>query len=496
MIRDSSDERKRLRNGDSMKVLWLCNIMLPVVAEHFQRESSNKEGWLSGLLTAVLSHGDSNGIELAVAFPVAERLSYSAEAAGSDTVDAADRKNVREHHDGTEACGHRSRSRGICIPCGETYFTAYDFVEDTTRPDLYDPTLEQELREICEDFAPDVVHCFGTEYPHTLAMCRAFPRKDRILIGIQGLCAVYAQCYFADLPEAVVNSVTFRDLVKKDTLKLQQEKFVRRGEMEIEAIRLAGNVTGRTAWDRYYTGEWHPGVNYYPMNETLRSNFYTGQWNRKQCIPHSIFLSQGDYPIKGLHYMLLAMPRILKQFPDTEVYVAGNSLTAYGTLKEKLKISAYGRYLRKLLKEEHLENKVHFLGRLSAQQMKEQYLKSHLFVCPSSIENSPNSLGEAMLLGMPCVSAEVGGIASIFTGGEDGVLYPGFKIKNNDCDCKNEALENISKSLADACVQIWSDLVKEQDYCINARKHAKKNHNPEQNYKKMVEIYAKICNGV
>ena len=169
-----------------MKVLWLCNIMLPAVAEHFHRESSNKEGWLSGLLTAVLSHGDSNGIELAVAFPVAERLSYSAEAAGSGTVDAADRKNVREHHDGTEACGHRSRLRGICIPCGETYFTAYDFVEDTTRPDLYDPALEQELREICEDFAPDVVHCFGTEYPHTLAMCRAFPRKDRILVGIQG----------------------------------------------------------------------------------------------------------------------------------------------------------------------------------------------------------------------------------------------------------------------------------------------------------------------
>ena len=194
--------------------------------------------------------------------------------------------------------------------------------------------------------------------------------------------------------------------------------------------------------------------------------------------------------------MLLAMPRILKQFPDTEVYVAGNSLTAYGTLKEKLKISAYGRYLRKLLKEGHLENKVHFLGRLSAQQMKEQYLKSHLFVCPSSIENSPNSLGEAMLLGMPCVSAEVGGISSIFTGGEDGTLYPGFEIKNNNCDCKNEALENISKSLADACIQMWSDPVKEQDYCINARKHAEKNHNPEQNYKKMVEIYAKICNGV
>ena len=73
-----------------MKVLWLCNIMLPAVAEHFHRESSNKEGWLSGLLTAVLSQGDSNGIELAVAFPVAERLSYRLQVTGTGTVNAAD----------------------------------------------------------------------------------------------------------------------------------------------------------------------------------------------------------------------------------------------------------------------------------------------------------------------------------------------------------------------------------------------------------------------
>ena len=31
-----------------MKVLWVCNIMLPVIAEALHREASNKEGWLSG----------------------------------------------------------------------------------------------------------------------------------------------------------------------------------------------------------------------------------------------------------------------------------------------------------------------------------------------------------------------------------------------------------------------------------------------------------------
>ena len=37
-----------------MRVLWVCNIMLPVIAEALHREASNKEGWLSGLLSHTL----------------------------------------------------------------------------------------------------------------------------------------------------------------------------------------------------------------------------------------------------------------------------------------------------------------------------------------------------------------------------------------------------------------------------------------------------------
>lgn len=66
------------------------------------------------------------------------------------------------------------------------------------------------------------------------------------------------------------------------------------------------------------------------------------------------------------------------------------------------------------------------MGKLTAGQMRDRYLASSLYVCCSALENSPNSLGEAMLLGMPCVSADVGGIPSMFTDGVDGILYRGF----------------------------------------------------------------------
>ena len=52
-----------------MKVLWVCNIMPPIVAEALHLESSNKEGWIAGLLQTILERQDRNGVELGIAFP-------------------------------------------------------------------------------------------------------------------------------------------------------------------------------------------------------------------------------------------------------------------------------------------------------------------------------------------------------------------------------------------------------------------------------------------
>ena len=453
-----------------MKVLWLCNTMIPMIAEELNLEPSNKEGWISGMVDMVLRGQKENGVELSMAIPV-PRFMFPV------------------NHD---ICMRVIKRNGATL-------TFYGFYEETRHAEVYDESLERKLNKIVEAVKPDLVHCFGTEYPHTLAMCRIFPDKRRLLIGLQGLCALYAEAYYSNMPEKAIRKVTFRDNLRRDSLVEQQQKFVKRGVMEKEAIKLAGNITGRTEWDRLFTKKLNNSCRYFNMNEILRPEFYQGQWEPEKCIPHSIFISQGDYPLKGLHYMLTAMPDILARYPDATLYVAGDIMVNYQTLKQKLKISAYGKYLRRLMKENSLFNKVKFVGRLNSVQMRDMYLSSSLFVCCSSLENSPNSLGEAMLLGMPCVTAEVGGIPSLFVDGEDGIMYEGYRIgktqknsKGNLNEENEKQLKAVSKRLANAVIEMWKNPEKQAEYCKNARKHAVKTHRPERNYRKLMEIYAKI----
>jgi len=79
--------------------------------------------------------------------------------------------------------------------------------------------------------------------------------------------------------------------------------------------------------------------------------------------------------------------------------------------------------MRALLKKSGLEENVVFLGKLNETEMAEELRIAHVYVCPSAIENSPNSLGEAQLLGTPCISSFVGGVPDMVDDGETGLLY-------------------------------------------------------------------------
>lgn len=419
-----------------MRVLWVCNIMLPMIAKQLGIPYSNKEGWLTGLAERILAD-DANGITLGVCFPSETMFSGK----------LADR---------------------------ELYYDS--FREDTIHEETYDPALEERMAEIIERFRPDIVHCFGTEYGHTLAAVKAFGKPERTLIGLQGICYIYANHYLQGVPDKVAKRSTFRDFIKNDNLITQQKKMKKRGEREIEALRLTGNVTGRTGFDKKAAQDVNPSVRYHFMNETMRSNFYGPCWKLETCEKHSVFVSQGNYPIKGLHFMLRALAILKESYPDIHLYVAGDNITRTGSLKERLKVASYGKYIQDLIKENGLKTHVTFLGPLNASQMCDRFLRSHVFASVSTIENSPNSVGEAMLLGVPVVSTKVGGVADMLADGEEGLLY------------ETEDVE----ALVAAIRRIFEEPEFGAQISEAARKHAWVTHDADANFARLLEIYHDI----
>ena len=360
---------------------------------------------------------------------------------------------------------------------GESGNLAYcSFEQDTLEYSKENDALFSEL--LCA-VQPDVVHIWGTEYPSALAMIQAAARRDllnRTVVSIQGLTSVYARHYTAGLPHRVVKGYTVRDFLRRDNIVKQQKKFAQRGGFEVMALRQARHVSGRTRWDKACVHQINPNAQYHFCNESLREPFYEGGWSVSACERHTIFVSQGDYPIKGLHEALVALPYLLRDYPDAKLLTTGKDPRVTG-LRARLLRSNYAAYLAKQIHRLGLDDHVEFLGALSAEQMKRQYCLAHVALNPSSIENSSNAIGEAMLLGTPVVASYVGGTPDMVADGVSGLLYP----------------FGATYLLADAVRQVFSSDELAVRLSNEARKTAAARHNRERDLKDLMTIYRDLA---
>ena len=411
-----------------MKILWITNVALPDVSKDLDTQPPPFGGWLTGYLNEILK----KDIHLVSVFPYG--------------------KNVQGNFEN---------------------ITYYGFKAKSEKKELLEYFVN-----IIDKEKPDVIHIFGTEFLHSNLMVKASKKLSMLqntVVSIQGLVSLCAKHYFAFLPRRVINGFTLKEILKRNNIKNSALKFKKQGVSEVETLKEVKNVIGRTDWDEAAVKQINPNINYHFCNESLRDGFYNKEWSLENCEKHSVFVSQSSYPLKGFHLMLEGFKEIVKKYPDAKLYTTGkNPLTLKG--KDKLKQSFYSKYLGKLIKKYKLEDNVEFLGFLSEEKMVERMLKSHVFVSPSSIENSPNSVGEAMILGVPTVSSDVGGVKNMLTHGQEGFIYP--------ADEPYMLEYYVSKIFED------SDLA--YKFSKNAKEHAEHTHNRSLNGKTLMEIYNKI----
>lgn len=418
-----------------MILLWIINIALPEVCKLMNEKPLPLGGWLINSANAL---SNQEAISLTVAFPKND-------------------SNKIEFYQGEKI----------------NYYT-FSPVKDK---DMVSNKCNKQFEDILKIVNPDIVHIFGTEMPHALHMVNTCTKMNiKMIISIQGLVSFIARHYMAYLPERIQQRTTFRDFVKRDNLRKQQKKFTSRGNFEKEAIQKVQHVIGRTTWDKACTTQINPNLKYHFCNETLREEFYNHEWSLEKCERYSIFVSQAYYPIKGLHFMLEAMPLILIRFPNAKLYISGPDNTKSSTLKEKIKLSSYDKYILELIRKFNLMDKVIFTGFLDETKMCERYLKSNVFACTSSIENSPNSLGEAMILGVPCVASDVGGVSDMLKHKEEGFVYQA----------------DASYMLAYYICEIFENTELTLKVSKNARVHALITHDKKENLNRHMFIYNEV----
>jgi glycosyltransferase involved in cell wall biosynthesis len=418
-----------------MRVLWLVNVILPEVSKILNEKPQPYGGWLINTSKELAIADD---VELAIAFP------------------------NNKFSELTVINGDRITYFGFCLKNNKTY-----------QLKKYESTFESVLHK----FKPDIVHIFGTEYSYALAMANACQQVgiDHV-VSIQGLVSEIGKHYYSNLPENVIHGNTLRNFVKRDGLFKLKKQFIKKGKFEIDLLKKTRYVIGRTTWDKACVTQINPNITYYRCNETLRDTFYDEQWSINECITHSIFLSQGHYPIKGLHYVIDALKIVKEKYPKTKLFIGGRNIFNNNTLRDKLKLTYYGKYLLDKIKVSKLEDTVMFLGELDESEIAKMYKKSNVFVCSSSIENSPNSLGEAMILGVPCVASHVGGIPDLITHGVEGFLY-----QHND-----------SRMLAYHIMNIFSDDALALELSKNAKLRARITHDKETNLNDLKYIYKEL----
>lgn len=280
-------------------------------------------------------------------------------------------------------------------------------LNDATRDEVLWPYYEEKFKKVIDDFKPDVIHIFGSELYQGLA-ARVTVDIPTIL-HIQGLLSLYIYIY---LPPSVSKWQYYMSGkgLKGKYHNYQYLAYWHRSVYREKAIlKAVPHVIGRTDWDRQALAVLNPKAQYHYGGEILRDIFYEEKKRKMPSKP--VITSTISFPTYKGYDVILKVADILKNemHLDFEWNVFGN---------------VQPEFMEKHTDLKHENLNIHLRGVASADTIRDTLLGSTLYFHSSYVENSPNSVGEAQLVGIPVVASRVGGTDSMVEHGKTGFLYP------------------------------------------------------------------------
>lgn len=413
-----------------MRILWVVSQILPDVAEKLKVNRSGFGGWVNSMLQRLKS---VQNIELIVA-----------------------------------ACSNQVKEI-VRFETGNIKYCVLPIVGKNKNVNRDD------CRRIISEYKPDLIHIEGTEF----AISERFSEMSECtnLVSLQGIINAYEPYQYGDLPIAdFMFSISLSKLITGWSLFFRKHLlFNCRLKTERNTIANADNIMGRTLWDRAHSYVFNRKANYYSCNRILRPSFYKRLWQYEKCNKHSIFVGNGYSALKGGHVVIRAVKLLAEEYPDITLNFAGADPYIHSHRDAKKKIG-YSYYLRHMLRDSTLKHRVRFLGEQNEKKMADELIKTNVYVLSSIIENSPNTLGEAMIMGVPCVSAYTGGAAEMAADEKEALIY-----RAGDAEM-----------LAWQIKRVFDMKDKVSDMCRAAREHALITHDPDRNLEALVSAYKAI----
>ena len=172
-------------------------------------------------------------------------------------------------------------------------------------------------------------------------------------------------------------------------------------------------------WDYH----WADGI--LTQTQHNKDYFSTQLRSKIQVIYNPIFMDEkyiGSAKSGNHNYRVISVARLKKQ-KNQQLLI--NAFSRFCKLYPKYSLYIYGEgdqreQLEKLVKEKGLEGKVFFPG--VSDRIFEILSTCETFVLPSNFEGMPNTLIEAMCIGLPCISTKVSGATDLIKDGENGLL--------------------------------------------------------------------------
>jgi glycosyltransferase involved in cell wall biosynthesis len=162
----------------------------------------------------------------------------------------------------------------------------------------------------------------------------------------------------------------------------------RRAIANLDILKHTKNLIGRTAWDRRVSRILAPQAQYFHNDEILRDSFYKSEWKYEPISQLNLMTINGPDIYKGIETLIYAAHLLDLNNIDFKWRVAGiNRTDEIVTIASK----STGK---------PLSDNIIFLGKLDENTLVNVMLKANIYVATSHIENSPNSLCEALLLGV------------------------------------------------------------------------------------------------